>query len=189
MMDPSPTQMSRYRALIRYRRNVETSVIARLSLQADCAERSCGGTRARDPCTWRSPYVGAGWKILPELLEAHPRHDLREPRVVPQRIVQQIEEILRDVEVFFVDAPVEPFDPAPHVTHAGIHDCNRRGGDQLPRRPTLQVGEDVPRRRPIARDAVGEPERRGGLGIECSQVERALERRDRLGVAALLDLD
>src|SRR5258708_3359580 len=32
MMDPSPTQMSRYKALIRYRRKVDTSVIARFSL-------------------------------------------------------------------------------------------------------------------------------------------------------------
>src|SRR5258708_40357551 len=105
MMDPSPTQMSRYRALIRYRRNVETSVIARLSLQADCAGRSSGGPRPRDPCTWRSPYVGAGWKILPELLEAHPRHDLREPRVGPQRIEPEIEEILQEAAAYVCVVP------------------------------------------------------------------------------------
>src|ERR1700733_13529721 len=123
------------------------------------------------------------------VLEPHPGYDSRESRVAPQRVQERLEEILRDVEVFLVDAPVEPVDTLSDVPQPGVPHRDGIGRDQLRDRPPFEVVDNVQRGWAIAGRSVRERDRRGGLRIKGSEVDRALERRDGFGVAVLLNLD
>ena len=108
-------------------------------------------------------------------LETHPPYDAGESWVLPERIQERLEKILRQIEVVLVDAPVQPGDPLRHVPQRTVGDGDVHGGDQFPCRASLQIVDDAQRRRPITRRGVGVGERGGTVRIEDAQVDGALD--------------